>query len=248
MDAIEANDRSSGPVTLESKLDIHLAGGRVISRRDFYSGDSTPVLIAGSRLLYHLGTLINNPFAPVKVERIEMQGRLRQRTDLAILINAELARPSYRPGETARIRLWVQQWQGGISELSIPFEVPRDLDDGSYSLQINDGSSRERMEYQRRPYLNQPMTLDQLIDRFQVAYPTNALYLTLMRPTQGLAVGDQPMPDLPGSVFGAMSQSARAHTTMPIQTVLIREIHKEFPYEIGGGRSLTLNVDHLRID
>lgn len=243
LEAVSSADAMGGPVLVESRLRIHIGGGRVLERKELLSGDFYPVFLAAYPLINYLGNLFNNPYQRVRVEKIEIEATLRQRTDLAVVTEARLDRNAYRPGETANLRVWIQRWLGEISEITLPIAIPADLEEGSYSLTLLDGPGRERFEYQLRPYLARPLNLSQMIDGMEVAYPSNALYVTLSRPETGLALRGQAMPGLPDSVLSAMRDSVPSHQSVALSTRLLLEIRRQFPYEIGGTRSMRLQVD-----
>lgn len=243
LEAVSSADAMGGPVTLESRLRIHVGGGRVLERKELLSGDFYPLFLAAYPLINYIGDLFNNPYQRVRVEKIEIEATLRQRTDLGVVMDARLDRNAYRPGETANLRVWIQRWLGETSEITIPVAIPAELEEGSYSLALLDGPGREQFEYQLRPYLARPLNLNQMIDGMEVAYPSNALYLVLSRPESGLALRGQSMPGLPDSVLSAMRDSMPAHQSVPLSTRLLLETRQQLPYEIGGSRSMRLQVD-----
>jgi len=247
-ESVASADRPGGPMTLESTIRVHLTRGRTLERTDFLSGESLPVAIAGYQLADYLGNLMNNPFETVKVDRIEIGATIRQRLDLGIVVDSRLDRDAYRPGETARLRFWLQRWHGDVTPIDMFIQIPPDLEDGEYELRLLDGSARESLEYQLHPEWQKPLNVDQLIDGLQVGYPSNQLYLVLTRSISGMTLSGQQLPELPGSVQSAMKLTAPRYQTLPLNTRLVREVRKSFPYEVGGTRSHTLRVDRRLAD
>jgi hypothetical protein len=247
-EAVMSADRGGGPMTVDSFLRVRLADGRSLERRDFLSGDSMPVLATGYPLQEYIGNLLNNPYQTVKIESIEIDATIRQRLDLGVILDAELDRDVYRPGETASLRVWVQRWKKEIEDLSVPIPIPTDLDEGMYQVQLLDGAGRERLEYQLHPYLLQPLNIDDLIDSMQFSYPSNGLYAVLLREGDGMSLGSNSLPDLPGSVASAMALSAPGFKTQPLSIELLGETTRFFSYEMGGRRSFPLVVSRKVLD
>lgn len=241
-EAVMSADRGSGPMTVESHLKVHLSRGRTLERRDFLSGDSMPVIVTAYRLVDIIGNLLSNPYEIVKIDKIEVEATIRQRLDMGIVTDVRLDRDAYRPGETARLRLWTQRWREGMTDFEFPIQIPADLEDGDYQLRLLDGSARESFQYQLHPELQRPMNANQLINSLEVAYPTNRLYLLITRDLSGMTFQGKELPDLPGSVQTAMRISAPVHQTLPLSIERLKEVQKAFPYEVGGTRTFPLHV------
>lgn len=128
-----------------SKLKVARYG--TISFNDFGAGDGSPIgaddFMRG-RLVRAIGTLLNNPWEEVTLERVDTTMRVTFDREVSMLRGTKLLTPEIDAGEKVRIRLDLQPHQGKVESKVIEVEVPRELAGREVEIEIAPGYEVER--------------------------------------------------------------------------------------------------------
>jgi hypothetical protein len=111
-----------------SKLTIGRYG--TVTFTDFGAGNGNPMgpedFMRG-RLVRAMGSLLNNPWEPVTVERVDTTMRVTFEREVALLRGTKVLEPEIDAGGKARVRLDLQPYQGKIESKVIEVDVPAEL-------------------------------------------------------------------------------------------------------------------------
>lgn len=128
-----------------SKLKIGKYG--TISLIDFGAGNSNPVgadeFIRG-RLVRAIGSLLNNPWEPITIERVDTTVRVTFEREVSMLRGAKVLEPEIDAGSPVRIRLDLQAFQGKVEHKVIEVKVPPELAGKEVEIDLVPGYDVER--------------------------------------------------------------------------------------------------------
>jgi hypothetical protein len=105
------------------------------------------------------------------------------------------------------------------------FDIPADLPDGEYRVTASDAQSHVGQLMMLRPHLANVTNIDELLERtqFVLDVPDNAIYVSLLLPTEGVAIGQTELPQLPSSrraILGSLQRTGvSAYKEAVFQTV-----------------------------
>jgi hypothetical protein len=134
---------------------------------------------------------------------------------LAQIVEVNLPRSKFRPGETLQAFVEYKRFRGGEDIVPVELELPKDLPEGNYQLVISDWTRYMQDEQVSKPFRFAGETVDELFDALKdfTSIRQNALYLRLVRQADGVAIGRTAMPKLPSSKRQMMLSAGRSNTT-----------------------------------
>jgi hypothetical protein len=162
-----------------------------------------------------LQAALENPFERVPVKRITGTIRISDDANLAQILDVNVPRSKYRPGETVKAYVTYKPFREPEGILPVEMELPRDLPQGTYQLVISDAQRYFQDTQQTEPFR---FTADSIGDVFGVlkdvaAIRQNAVYLRLIRQPDGVAVGRVALPELPSSRRQILLGAGRSNIT-----------------------------------
>jgi hypothetical protein len=91
-----------------------------------------------------LGTLLNNPWEPVTIERIDSDVRVSMEREVLVLRSAKVLEPEIDAGDKVRIQLDLQHYQGKLETKTIEVAVPAELAGRDVEIELMPGFEAER--------------------------------------------------------------------------------------------------------
>jgi hypothetical protein len=228
--------------TLDYQLDFEFSNGKKIRMNDVSTNVAEAAIMR--QLLTVLDFVMENPFQPVALEKLSGTMHITPEARQAEIQSASLSKPRYRPGETLRAFVRCRPYRAAEKIIPVELELSRDLPDGKYQLSINDPTSYIQQEQMQRPFR---FTTENVEDVFAVlneigAIQTDAMYVRLMRPPDGVAVGRTAMPNLPHSRRQALLESGRSDISIlfsgaakVVPTGMVMSGSAELEFEIESG-------------
>jgi len=218
---------------------IRFSGGRSLPVHAMVVGNNPNAL--NFEIVPPLAAVVGNPFEPVEIDGIDLRFDIEPTIRAATLVRAVLDNATAEPGDTVGITLRMQPHGAPAFDRRIEVKVPLNTAEGEYPLSVVDGASYAGLLLQTRPHLQQITGVDDLIDAMVTleAVRSDRIYAVLALNTPQLAVGREPLPDLPASKRVLFSGSAStAVTSFPkaAETII------ESDYLISGAQQLTLKV------
>jgi len=147
----------------------------------------------------------------------------------------------FRPGDTLTGSLTIEPYRQQRTTLPVSFELPSDLSDGTYTLEVCDAFGAAQALRRESPQRFDPRNIGELLDAVgtMAANRRDSLYLRLPLPEGGLAIRRNELPNLPASKATVLSQTDR-NDIKPFRTTLVRPM--EGAYVFRGSTSATFEV------
>jgi hypothetical protein len=189
-----------------------------------------------------LFTLMNNPYGPgPEIKSIDVKMAIYKGSLSAKIIDMKLNGALYQPGQNVTGTVLIEPYRQ--KRRTIPFELtlPADLPDGEYPLTVGDASFATRQQRAEQPQDFAPHNVPELFAALQknVEMRGDRMYLHLPLPGDGLALGVQKLPALPGGKARTLQQ-ANLPDTREIKASLL--LDKNIDYVLSGQASATVTV------
>jgi hypothetical protein len=128
-----------------------------------------------------VGALLNNPWEPVVLDRVDTKLKIRFARDLLRLRGAEPLSEVIDAGEPIRIRLHLEPWSGPAQTRVIEVAAPRELAGRDVDVDLAPG-------YLESPELAAPESVADLITNLpRSSFPPDTLVASVRMPEQGVA-------------------------------------------------------------
>jgi hypothetical protein len=145
--AVETTTAERRDMTWRAASRVKLAKYGTITLSDFGAGNGNPVgpddFVRG-RLVKALGTLLNNPWEPVTVERVDTTIKVSFAREIFSLRSTKVLDTEVDAGQPVRIRLDLQPYQGKIESRVIEVKVPAELAGRDVDIDLAPGYEVER--------------------------------------------------------------------------------------------------------
>jgi hypothetical protein len=180
--------------------------------------------------------LMGNPFEPLTVESIDVSADVEPKSRLAAIETARLLTNAVRPGGAVAVELRIRPWRGEPFWMPLSVAVPEDYPEGAYRLTFSGADEALRQEARENPARFSPRDIEGLLWVLRHDLARNQLFTRLEAPGEGLAVGDEELPNLPPSMRAILSDAARLRvvglrgsrvSAQPVQWVLSGEASLE---------------------
>ena len=196
-----AADKEHATVRLESTMKF----------RDFPEISFTDLVYApggpgnalqGSRGLRVLGPLLQNPFAPLQLEKMTLNIKIDYRPVYSKINSIRLRSSRLIPGKKNTIILDLEHHHQQKSSKELSFYVPKDVAGSVVQLIVSSG---DQAPLNTPP----PKTIKQLFDFLKSAPAGDAFAVTLLTSNQGASVGGTVIQDLPASAIDRLMPSSQ---------------------------------------
>lgn len=206
--------------TLDYDLTLEFSNGKTIhivnsainaSVADLFFEIGTPMIAAA-----------DNPFERVLIKKITGTMIVIPEARQGEILYANVPRSKYRPGESVTAYVNYRPFRSGERVLPVALELPHDLPDGTYRLNISDWTKFLIDEQTAEPFKFRAESIDQVFDvlRDVTAIRHNAVYIRLLRQPDGIAIGHTAMPKLPSSRRQVMIGAGRSDTTQFVSSAV----------------------------
>ncbi|MCX7848452.1 MAG: hypothetical protein N2595_10555 [bacterium] len=163
--------------------------------------------MAAVSLMRMVGKLLENEFAPLALESVEVRFLFEERVERARVERAWLERSEVRPGEELQVKIEIRPYQGEQRIETVGLRVPEDVRPGEYKVQICDADRAEEGDRVREM---KPRSLKGLFEVARRHRRRDWIYVQLVGRTSGLVVGSKVMEALPPSVMARWRDEANA--------------------------------------
>jgi hypothetical protein len=238
MQAMQAPPSQS---TMRVHADMRFAKGYTLS----FETQQVPADPFGviSSLLGPLSVMSSNYHEAIMLESMDVTIDVEDMLSVGTLAEGRLDRAEIAPGQTLGMTMSVHPFGKPAVDHRIELKIPDDTPDGDYQIIVSDANTYMQLWLGSRPHLVQTSSIDELhamLARIQ-AVRSDAIYVTMLLPEEGLAIGQEELPGLPSS--------AKALIASPVSTLAttyhdsIVEI-KPMNQVIMGERRFMIRVDH----
>ena len=221
---------------------LRYAGGRTIHLADaatnavsFFGGGSGLV----PSLVLPVQAIALNPFGEIALESVdaEVTQLTPEQLPTATIEQLSLPRRHYKAGQTVGLDVGLALGDGTKTRRRLTLALPDDLPPGEYPLSVGDASGAIQALAAAQPFAFQAESVDDIFRIFARVgeFPADALYLRLELPEQArVAVGRQPLRDLPASRTLLLAESGRSDV-QPFVPALTRKT--TVPYLVSPGQA-----------
>lgn len=190
-------------ITARVDSTVRIKGAEPISFTDYmYANDGAGSVMGSVRGLRVLVPLLNNPFAPVKIDRVDVNVDLRFETNFGELKEIRVPTTDLIPGQRNLVEVRMTTFDGSDIYEKVPVDVPNTLAGGIVQLEITAGDSAK---LDAAP----PTDLPSLIAAFRKLLPGNVWAVTLYQADEGIAIDGKVVKDLPASVQDKLHPQTR---------------------------------------
>ncbi len=219
-------------VTVELSVKIEVEGHAPIELVNTYSGPLTfmDIILDLSR---PVGMLADNPFAEVKVKRVEAVARLRPGEQTAALESVELNRQRFYPGEEVIAEVHYAPYQAPRQHVTYRIEIPADVTPGPKLLIFSDANTDMRLDRLSSPHRFEPENIEELVALLREQRANSDLAVRLTALGYGLEVEGEELRELPPSMLSILGGSGTGSSTplisflkktYPTQWVLVGQV------------------------
>ena len=213
-------------LTAELKARIEVEGRPPVIIQDTFSGSSfsggrAPQALYG-QIANVVGVLANNPYQPLRFQRIECETHILPSRKTAEIEAVELQSDVYAPGETLKATVSVRPYKGLRQRIPVSLKLPADLAPGTYTAQVCDDQANARAQLRDNPNLNNPQTLDHLFEALRLQTGSQRTQLVVRVPVNaaGVALDGKSLPNLPASMVQIMGGGRRTGA-QPMSAALV---------------------------
>lgn len=199
--------------TVDWAIDLDFVNGRTIHMAD--RGMNVDLQTLTQLPSAALAAAAENPFERVPLKRMTGTITISRQVQDATIVDVSLPRSRFKPGETARAFVTYKPFRAPEVVLPINMELPKDLPAGNYRLVVSDADRFSADELQNRPFRFSARKIQDVFDVIQEAVGPrhDAIYIRLVRQSDGVAVGRTALPLLPGSRRQVLLEAGRSDTT-----------------------------------
>lgn len=199
--------------TLDYDLTMDFANGKSVHLvNELVNTDPTDIMFS---IGVPMMMAAENPFKRVMVKSISGTLRITSEAHQAKILSVQVPKERYKPGDTVRAYVSYRPFRAAEAILPVEMELPHDLEEGTYELQISDSQTFLQMEQASRPFRFTAQSVNQVFAVLQdlASIKRNAIYLRLIRDADGVAVGRTAMPNMPSSRRQVMLDAGRSDIT-----------------------------------
>lgn len=196
-----------------------------------------------SDLITPVELLTDSRFGIAKLLKISAQVNVQPVNSYAILEHVQLMQNPIAPGQTLQMIATVRPFRRQVVKINLSIQIPRDLPDGTYDLQVGSLSGYLKAEESEKPYIYKPQDMTGLFRavRHILTYREDRFYIRLAVGREGLAYKSFGMPDLPVSKLTILSNQHQTDISQ-FKSSVVKTDH--CPYVLRGSKQLKIVVDH----
>ena len=187
-------------------------------------------------------SMSQNPFEKVLLKSAEISITVEDKPRSATLVSGQVIDPVLRPGQTAEFSVELRPFGGETFRRRLSLELPATLPDGMYDVAVVDAQTYLNLMMTTRPHLSRITSVAELRSVLErvLGIDDEALYVVMMLPEQGVAIGREELPSLPSSQRAIIQRPEQPETT-PYQEWLTKQFDTE--YVPAGGLTFRITVD-----
>lgn len=225
--------------TARVRATMRFQGGRELVLDNKIAGGSGVALVL--EMLPTLAVMVQNPFEPLEIESVTVTVDIQEGNQMATIVGARLDRAEVAPGDTVAVNLDIQHYAGPLEHRRVELQIPDDLEEGDYPLTVSGADTYALLKLTSKPHLMLTRDIDGLTRFLQqmLSYRSDAIYMALQLPDEGLAVGQTEMPRLPSSRRAILETPTRTDS-MPFAGLVDKVFNSDVV--IFGEASFTLSV------
>ena len=196
-------DRDHATTYIEST--VYVKGYKPLSFVDFlYSEGGAGGTVPAARGLRAMMVLLNNPYAPLEIERVELKAKVRFDINHGDIEEIRLPSQTLQPGTRSHVMVHMSTYDGRNVVEKVPFDVPEHLAGSIVRLVVTAGDDATLD-------IAAPKNVDDLMKALRKLLPGNVFAVTLYSANEGVAIDGKLVRDLPPSALDRLRPRAASH-------------------------------------
>jgi SpoIVB peptidase S55 len=234
-------------LTAEMSTRIELEGHAPLVLKDTFSGFSGGR--APQALYSQVGAVINllafNSYESLRIVRIDCETRILPDRRAAEIEAMELDSDTWSPGDTLKGTVFVRPFKGAPQRVPVSLKLPTDLPEGNYTVTACDDLYNARQTLRANPVLNNPLSVEQVLEALQVHLTARRTSVALRIPVEaaGVAVDGKALPNLPASMVQILGNSKRTGA-QTMSGALVSRHPTEWVIQGSEGVRITVTKNH----
>ena len=228
--------------TLDFEFTVEYSNGRKIHSKNRVVNGGPRTLASEIAMPVQMG--IDNPFQKIMPAKISGKVIVTPTALSATLVTAKLNKQKYRPGDVVSGHIFYRPFREDEVTMPFDFTLPSDLPDGAYQLIVGDADRHSSEEFSGNAWKFISTDVDTLLDSLQTlnSIRRDALYVKLVRPNEGIAVGRTAMPKLPASRKALLMSSGRGDVAV-MSNVDVKIIPTSLVFQGSADLSITIEAN-----
>jgi len=188
---------------------------------------------------------MSNTLEPVRFEGLDLAIEASEQPRSATLERVWLDEPRPRSGQIVTLKMLTRAYGGEERVHSVPVNLPPNAPE-SLSILVADGSQLAQWEQRELRRSDQPVTVDQLVQRLNDTRRHNRLYVRLVGSSAGAVVNGEPLPSLPPSVMSVLDAERAGGGVVPIRSAVLGSWEVQTDHAVTGSRLITIKIEPAR--
>jgi hypothetical protein len=207
-----APDVADAVIEVKSRLRLH--GFAPLEQTDSYYSPLGLLdkMLTGSTGMKQLQDLLQNPFAPVQLEGLDLQVAVSFRPEFAEIIGLALPGDELEPDTRPSLLVTLRPYGSAPVVHSVPIEVPRWLAGQGLKIEAAAGPLV-------KPEVAPPESLADLVENLRQGFSARSLVITLSTADDGVMLRGRLLPNLPASVVATLRPSGASRRGEPYKRV-----------------------------
>jgi hypothetical protein len=211
--AIDATERSLGPLTANVKGKVRFAAGAPdLVLDDIYSGTANVGADAAQSTAIPLAFITQSGFADLEVTSIDIEIEATPEERYSEIVRAWVSSSQVQPGQSVEITAVVKDPDGAETPLSFLYEVPVSMPPGAVNVTVSDASSLNILEWRGLLTGRKSRGAGEMIRLVNRLRRSDQAYVRLWQPKRSLWVHSERLPSPPASLQ-AVLQTAEGRAT-----------------------------------
>ena len=237
--AVTAHERSLGDTTISIKGRVDVKGQQPVVIERKFAGQQAQMMASAS-IVAPVNALVRSRFDEMDINGITIDIDSVDGTQLAVLDRLAIDRTKVRAGETVEVQAYARTNSGKIYIQRIPLTIPAETPAGTFTITVGDGSQVQKdspVQY------FVPKTLAELISTMNKLKSSDRLYAVATRPSSGVVIGANEMPNLPPSMLATLNNDRIAGGVKPVvNTIVLEQALAPAEMIITGQQTLAIEV------
>ncbi len=151
-----------------------------------------------SRGVRAVRSVLNNPFAPAHVQRVDFDVQVDYSRDVVTITGVRVSSSEVDPGDRINLVVTFRPYSGHEFTKTYPLKIPRSISGALLKVEVASGGLV-------RPERATPQNLRQYLKQLKLGYSARSVVISLYTPTQGVKLRGRVIKDLPTSVIDALN-------------------------------------------
>ncbi len=234
--AMEATAAERQDISWNATTKLKVKGHGEIELKDF--GVSVGGVNAGdmfrSSAVFSVGALLNNPWEPAFIEGLSMEIDLRYAREIYQMRGAELLTPEVEPGQSARIRLTFQPYQGKEVTQVVTVPIPKEMAGKTVAMSIVPGYTQTKTK-------TDPTSVGELVANLEdIFYPPKSVVITYRAEGGGVKFKQHVAENLPPGAMDMLRPRTTSVAPKSFQSVVRHVV--PIPYFLTGSDKVAVKV------